>query len=58
MEFYKRERNRPKRPCPRECGNNILTGENAVYNARSKVDNRMICSACYVEEAIKAATGD
>lgn len=50
------ERTRPKRPCPRGCGNNILTGENAVYNARSKVDQRMICTECYVSEAIAEAT--
>lgn len=51
------ERRLPKRPCPRGCGNNLLTGEMAVYNARSPVDDTQVCPACYVSETIKEALG-
>lgn len=38
------------RPCPRECGGRILTGEYRVFNVKSKEDGREVCTPCGVKE--------
>lgn len=44
------ERRLPSAPCPRECGGKIFSGDRAYLNATSKLDEKQVCTSCFVNE--------